>query len=77
MSDNLWFGIHSARRQSEITRLLFDDNDESTQTGIGRNLKHPTERQLFRRSKYTPEAWENVSRQDRDDDRIFPLDSVD
>jgi integrase len=75
MSDILWFAIHSARRQSEITGLLFADNDEATQTGIVRNLKHPTERELIRRFKYTPDAWEIVSRQDRDNDRIFPFES--
>jgi hypothetical protein len=30
MSDILWFAIHSARRQGEITGLLFADNDETT-----------------------------------------------
>lgn len=75
MSDILWFAIHSARRQSEITSLLFADNDEVTQTGIVRNLKHPTERELFRRFKYTPDAWEIASRQDRNNYRIFPYES--
>ena len=52
----MWFAIHSARRQSEITDLLFSDNDEESQTGAVRDLKHPTERDQIRRFKYTPKA---------------------
>jgi hypothetical protein len=33
MNDIMWFAIHSARRQAEITDLLFSDNDEDSQTG--------------------------------------------
>jgi len=73
MSDIMWFAVHSARRQREITSLLADDNDEKTQTGIVRNLKHPADRELFRRFKYTHEAWEMVCRQSHDEERIFPF----
>lgn len=44
MSDIMWFAVHSARRQGEITRLLFSDNDATTQTGVVRKLK--TERMV-------------------------------
>ncbi len=74
MRDIVWFAIHSARRQSEISRLLFSDNDVRTQTGVVRNLKHPTDRTQYRRFKYTPEAWAIVQRQDPANDRIFPYD---
>ncbi len=73
MSDIMWFAIHSGRRQGEIASLLFSDNDEASQTGIVRNIKHPTDRGLFRRFKYTPEAWEIVCRQQHDRHRIFPF----
>ena len=73
MRDSMWFAIHSARRQSEITSLLIDDNDDKTLTGIVRNLKHPTDRELFRRFKYSNEAWEIVRRQNHDEDRVFPF----
>lgn len=73
MHDIMWFAIHSARRQSEITALLAQDNDEKTRTGIVRNLKHPSDRELFRRFKYTDEAWEIICRQPRNDDRVFPF----
>jgi integrase len=72
MKDIMWFAVHSARRQSEITDLLFDDNDEELQTGAVRDLKHPTERGQIRRFKYTPEAWEIIDRQVHDGSRIFP-----
>ncbi len=74
MNDIMWFAIHSARRQSEITNLLFTDNDEASQTGAVRDLKHPTERNRVRRFKYTPEAWEIVNRQDPGQSRAFPFD---
>ena len=73
MNDIMWFAIHSARRQGEITELLFSDNDEETQTGLVRDLKHPTERNNIRRFKYTPEAWEILDRQRHDENRIFPF----
>lgn len=73
MSDIMWFAVHSARRQSEITNLLKSDNDEKTQTGIVRNLKHPSDRELFRKFKYTLEAWEIVCRQSHNKERTFPF----
>ncbi|MBT5219776.1 MAG: tyrosine-type recombinase/integrase [Woeseia sp.] len=73
MKDIMWFAIHSARRQAEITDLLFSDNEEESQTGAVRDLKHPTERDLTRRFKYTPEAWEIISFQTHGNDRIFPF----
>jgi integrase len=73
MSDVIWFAVHSARRQSEITNLLVGDNDEETRTGIVRNLKHPSDREQFRRFKYTHEAWEIVVRQKHNNDRVFPF----
>ena len=73
MKDIMWFAIHSARRQGEITQLLFSDNNSEHQTGVVRDLKHPSERDQIRRFKYTPEAWEIISRQNHDEDRIFPF----
>jgi len=73
MYDIMWFAIYSARRQAEITNLLISDNDEDSQTGAVRDLKHPTERDRIRRFKYTPEAWEIVCGQNHDDNRVFPF----
>jgi integrase len=52
------FAIASAWRESEICRLEWCDNDETTRTGLVRDAKHPTGKDgNHRRFKYTPEAW--------------------
>ncbi|ABC29629.1 Integrase [Hahella chejuensis KCTC 2396] len=75
MYDIIWFAIHSARRLSEILEIRWADNDSETLTGLARDVKHPTKKHgNHRKFKYTREAWDIVSRQERnpDDDRIFP-----
>ena len=58
------FAIASARRESEICRLEWRDNDKTTWTGMARDAKHPTaEDGNHRRFKYTPEAWALVTAQ--------------
>jgi integrase len=75
MFDIMWFAIHSARRQSEITRLEWADNDEKHHTGLVRDLKHPRKKEgNHRRFKYTAEAWEIVQRQPKTSHYIFPYD---
>lgn len=73
MSDLMWFAIHSARREAEITRLRWEDNNNKHQTGIVRDLKHPRKKKgndkVF---KYTPEAWKIVQRQPKGGEFIFP-----
>jgi integrase len=69
------FALHSARRESEICRLEWRDNDDRGQTGMVRDAKHPTAREgNHRRFKYTPEAWAVVQRQPRVSEYIFPFD---
>lgn len=76
MLDIMWFAIHSCRRQAEITRLLWSDNDEKSMTGLVRDLKHPRSKEgNHRRFKYTREAWEIVQRQPRSAQEIFPYNS--
>lgn len=75
MQDIFWFAIHSARRQAEICRLAWDDNDPKTRTGWVRDAKHPTSREgNHRQFKYTQEAWEIVQRQPKNGPYIFPYD---
>jgi integrase len=75
MLDLMWFAIFSARREGEITRLLWADNDDKHQTGIVRDLKDPRKKKgNDKKFKYTHEAWEIVQRQPKTDDRIFPYD---
>jgi integrase len=73
MLDVLWFAIHSARRESEICRLEWRDNDVKGRTGMVRDAKHPTAKEgNHRRFKYTPEAWAIVERQPKSSEYIFP-----
>jgi len=69
------FAIASARRESEICRLEWRDNDDAAQTGMVRDAKHPTGKDgNHRRFKYTPEAWAVVSAQPKSGEYIFPYD---
>lgn len=76
MVDIVLFAIHSARRQEEITRLRWEDNDASHHTGVVRDAKHPRAKEgNHREFKYTPEGWEIVSRQPTGSEFIFPFES--
>ncbi len=69
------FAIASARRESEICRLEWRDNDNTARTGMVRDAKHPTARDgNHRRFKYTPEAWALVTAQPQTSEYIFPYD---
>lgn len=69
------FAIASARRESEICRLEWRDNDRAARTGMVRDAKHPTGKDgNHRRFKYTPEAWALVAAQPRANEYIFPYD---
>ncbi len=75
MRDIMWFAIHSARRQAEICRIAWRDNNERHRTGIVRDAKHPTAKDGNDRTfKYTPDAWAVVCRQPRISEFIFPHD---
>jgi integrase len=69
------FAIASARREAEICRLEWRDNDKATRTGMVRDAKHPTAKDgNHRRFKYTPEAWALVTAQSQTSEYIFPYD---
>jgi integrase len=69
------FAIASARRESEICRLEWHDNDKANRTGLVRDAKHPTGKEgNHQRFKYTPEAWALVGAQPETNERIFPYD---
>ncbi len=73
MRDIMWFAVYSARRQSEITRIRWEDNDDNYQTGMVRDLKHPREKiGNDKRFKYTKAGWEIVQRQPSGSKCIFP-----
>jgi integrase len=69
------FAIASARREAEICRLEWRDNDAATRTSLVRDAKHPTSKDgNHRRFKYTPEAWAIAANQPRTSGYIFPYD---
>jgi len=69
------FAIASARRESEICRLEWRDNDKATRTGMVRDAKHPTGKDgNHRRFKYTAEGWALVTAQPKTSEYIFPYD---
>jgi integrase len=60
------FAIASARREAEICRLEWRDDDAATRTGLVRDAKHPTSKDgNHRRFKYTREGWAIVGNQPR------------
>lgn len=66
MQDIIWFAIHSARRQEEITRLCWEDLDVATATCRLRDVKHPTQKLGNHKTfKLTPAALEVIQRQPR------------
>jgi integrase len=73
MRDVWEFAMASAKREDEICRLLWEDNDSKGRTGVVRDAKHPREKHgNHRRFKYTSEAWAIIQRQPRTQARIFP-----
>ena len=56
---DIWhFAITSTRREDEICRLLWEDNDPKTRTGLVHDAKHPENKEgNHRRFRYTQEAW--------------------
>lgn len=78
MNDVINFAILTAKREGEITRLLWSDLDEQTKTALVRDAKHPRKKSgNHKRFPLLGEAWEIVQRQRRveGDDRIFPYNS--
>jgi len=72
MKDIIDFAIESARRQSEICNLLWDDIDFENQTVVVRDMKHPRLRGYTKTAKLTNKAMKIIKRQPTNDKRIFP-----
>ncbi|MCW0374918.1 site-specific integrase [Xanthomonas sacchari] len=78
MADIIDFAIMTAKRESEITRLLWSDLDASTRTALLRDAKYPRNKEgKHKRFALLGNAWELVQRQPRTagEDRIFPYNS--
>lgn len=69
----IWFAIYSARRESEICRLEWGDNDAMAKSGLVRDAKHPREKLgNHLRFKYTPQGWDIVHAQPKYSRYVFP-----
>lgn len=73
MRDIVEFAIGTAKRESEITRLLWSDLDETNRTALLRDAKHPREKEgNHRRFPLLGPMWDLVQRQPKTSKRIFP-----
>lgn len=76
MAEIVEFAILSAKREGEITRLLWSDLDEANRTALVRDAKHPRAKiGNHKRFPLLGNAWKIVSAQPRTDERIFPYKS--
>jgi len=71
----MWFALYSTRRQSEITKLEWNDINHEDRTILVRNLKHPRIKKLCRTAKLPRSAYKIVMRQDKNGKYIFPYNS--
>ena len=71
MLDLMWFAIYSARRQSEIMRIRWDDIRHEDRTYMVYGLKDPFKRVISKRAKMPLSAYKIVMRQPKVDDRVF------
>ncbi|MDA3806589.1 MAG: site-specific integrase [Thiomicrorhabdus sp.] len=70
------FAIVSARRQSEITRILWSDLNKNNSTILVRDLKHPTLKNVNKVAKLTNKAMAIIEGYgDKGSPRIFPYNS--
>jgi integrase len=66
----MWFAIYSTRRQSEITRLRWDDIQNNTI--LVRDLKHPNIKGLSKRAALPKSARKIIAKQPQISEFIFP-----
>jgi len=71
----IYFAIYSARRQSEICRLEWDDLRADDRTCMLRDLKDPRKKGIKKRFKLPRSAYKIIMRQPKTDKRIFPYNS--
>lgn len=72
MVDVILFALASARRQSEITRLRWDDLDEENSTIKVRDMKHPKLRNYSKVAKLSNQAMDIIQSQPRESEFVFP-----
>lgn len=71
----MYFAIYSARRQSEITRILAEDINHDNRTIIIRDLKDPRKKGVTRRCKLPKSAYKIIQKYGQKSGVIFPYNS--
>jgi integrase len=71
----IWFAVYSARRQSEITRIEWDDVNHEDKTCILRDMKDPRRKGVKKRFKLPASAYKIILRQAKTSRFIFPMNS--
>jgi len=71
----MWFALYSSRRQSEITRLRWDDINHEKKTILVRDLKNPRIKKLSKTAKLPKSAYKLVMKQQQNGKYIFPYNS--
>lgn len=73
MRDIMLFALATARRQEEITRLLWKDLRKDNGTAWLNDVKHPRKKIGNRKEfRMTRQGWAIIERQVETDDRVFP-----
>lgn len=68
-----WFALYSARRQSEICRLQWDDIRHESRTYLVRDLKNPGGKGVHKWAKMPLPAYKIVMRQPKESRFVFPM----
>lgn len=71
----MWFAIYSARRQSEITRIEWNDINHEDKTCWLRDLKDPRRKGVKKRFKLPASAYKLIMRQPKTSRYVFPMNS--
>jgi integrase len=75
MTDIMAFALLTARRQEEITRLLWKDLDREKRIGWLDDVKHPRKKIGNRKSfRLLEDAWAIIERQPQTAPEVFPYD---
>lgn len=75
MTHILWFAIYSARRQSEICRIEWDDINHENRTCLLRDLKDPRKKGVKKWFKIPMSAYKIIMRQPKTSRYVFPYNS--
>jgi integrase len=75
MNHLMWFAIYSARRQSEIVQLRWDDINHENRTILVRNLKDPRIKNKAKVAKLPRSAYKVILKQPGGGEFIFPYNS--